>query len=267
MSPRAAGLGPALLLCTSIASCAASTSEAPAVAVAPGAASSDGPPSVSAAAATPRAADRAHAPAPVVDAGPAAPLERSMTDDERRRAISFPEAPRHRSSVLAGPARPSKLKPGNYACRTGAEYRLRPCAAYKDDAGFTWLEMPSSLIGFKAVAYDEGASLVLEGTSMDERPFGCFGCDERCTLEPGTCACQEMLPAGSRECLAQPSVVKLTASGGGWRGTLEYGSYFNRYEGAGAERHVAGWTREVVKLLVEVVPANRAAPPATGSKR
>lgn len=187
--------------------------------------------------------------------------------EERRRALSFPDAPRHRSSVLGGPPKPSKLAPGAYACRTGAEYRLRPCTVTKDDAGFTWIEMPSSLIGFRAVVYDEGASLVLDGASRDERPFGCFGCDERCSLEPGSCMCQEMLPGASRECLAQPITVKLQKSGPVWRGTLKYMTYLNSYEGTGDARHVSGWTRDEVKLVVEIAPANAAAPPSNTPKR
>jgi len=78
-------------------------------------------------------------------------------------AAPSPAAPvRHRSAVLGGAARPSRLPPGDYACRTGAEYNYRPCSITRDEKGFTWIDMPASLIAFRGVVYDEGARLVLD---------------------------------------------------------------------------------------------------------
>lgn len=164
-------------------------------------------------------------------------------------------APRHRSKVLDGDPRPSKLAPGNYMCRVDAMYKLRPCTVARDERGFTWLEMPDGLLGLKGVVYDDGGALVFDGTTAEERPFGCFSCQERCTTDPSSCGCTELMPDASRECLAQPIVARLTKQGSSWVGNVKYKTYFNHYEGDGAARHVTGWDPKDNTFLVEVAPA------------
>lgn len=194
--------------------------------------------------------------APAVAAEPpaepvASPSTASDADPSR-----VEDAPRHRAKVLDGPARPSKLAPGAYACRIDAMYRFRGCTVRKDESGFTWIDMPDSLLGLSAVVYDDGASIVLDGTSASARPFGCFSCQERCTTDPSSCVCQELMPAASRECLLQPLTAKLTKSGAIWRGSMRHVLYFNHYEGNGKDRRVTSWDTSSNAYLVEIAPAS-----------
>lgn len=185
----------------------------------------------------------ASAEAPEAGAAPsqAEPLERSV--------------PRHRSKSLDGAPRTSKLAPGNYVCRIDATYKFRPCSVTLDERGFTWLDVPSGLLAVKGVLSDEGNAVVFDGAPTEERPFGCFACQERCTTSPGSCVCQELLPDASRACLAQPVVVRLTKKGRGYTGWLDYTTYFNRYEGTGDARHVAGWDPQPNRFLFEIQPS------------
>lgn len=176
-------------------------------------------------------------------------------------------APRHRAKVLGGPARTSKLAPGNYACRIDAMYRFRACTVRKDEAGFTWIDMPESLLGLTAVVYDEGGSLVLDGTSASPRPFGCFACQERCSTDPSSCVCQELMPGASRECLLEPLTARLTKSGGVWRGNMRHVAYFNHYEGTGNDRHVTSWDKNPRTYLVEIAPVSALAPKLVDCKK
>jgi hypothetical protein len=171
-------------------------------------------------------------------------------------------APRHRSKVLDGPARSSKLAPGDYMCRVDAMYKLRPCTVTRDERGFIWLDAPGGLVHLKGVLYDDAAGVVFDGASGDARPFGCFSCQERCAAQPSSCACQELMPDASRECLARPLTVRLSRKGQSYVGTLPYTTYFNHYEGNGDARHVTGWDPHPNAFLVEITPAPRSAPPS-----
>ncbi len=193
-------------------------------------------------------APSSEAPADASASTEAAPSPREAEPLERT-------APRHRSKRLDEAPRPSKIAAGDYVCRIDAGYKLRPCSVTVDERGFTWLEIPSGLIPVKGVLSDEGNAVVFDGAPTEERPFGCFSCQERCTKEPGTCMCQELLPDASRECLARPVVVRLTKKGQGYTGWLDYVTYFNRYEGTGDERHVAGWDPQRNRFLFEIQPA------------
>lgn len=133
-------------------------------------------------------------------------------------------------------------------------YRFRPCFVSKDSEGFTWLAMPGSLLRFLGVVYDQGATLVVDGTSDDSRPFGCFSCQERCTENPGECVCVELLPGASRECLAQRLTAGLTRANGTWRGWMNHAGYFNHFEGVGEARHVTRWDVRRQSFLVEMAP-------------
>ncbi|AKV00619.1 hypothetical protein AKJ09_07282 [Labilithrix luteola] len=204
---------------------------------------------------------------PVADAGVEAarpsskPEPSAVAETEQKLAIGR-TAPRHHAKVLDGAPRPSKLAPGNYMCRIDAMYKLRPCTVTRDERGFTWLETPDSLLGLKGVIYDEGGGLVFDGTTAEERPFGCFSCQEHCTTDPASCACVELLPDASRECLARPIVARLTKKGSSWVGSLPYKTYYNHYEGEGAARHVTSWDTKDHTFLVEVAPAPAAKKPA-----
>lgn len=166
-------------------------------------------------------------------------------------------APRHRPSVLDGPPRPASLAPGAYACRVDRTYRLRPCTVSKDAAGHTRLEAPGGLVELTGVLFDEGGALVFEGTMGEDRPFGCFGCQERCSESPGSCACVELPEDASRACLAQPLRVRLTKQAGNRRvGVLAYDTYMNRYVGSGADRHPEGADVTKNQFVVEIAPAS-----------
>lgn len=168
-------------------------------------------------------------------------------------------APRYRSPVLDGPARPSRLAPGSYACRTDTGYNLRPCTVTKDERGFTWIDMPHSLHSFRGVVYDDHGELVIDGTSSEQRPWGCFSCQERCTIEADACGCTELLVGGSRECMMQPIIGRLRGAGSSFNGTLKHANYYNRYEGEGTARHVVGWEPKLETYKVTIAPASRAA--------
>ncbi len=200
---------------------------------------------------------------PPTEGPPSAPASVAGDSDAER----IENAPRHRSKVLDGPPRPSKLAPGTYACRIDAMYRFRACTVRKDEKGFTWIDMPESLLGLTAVVYDDGASIVLDGTSATPRPFGCFACQERCTTDPASCVCKELMPAASRECLLQPLTGKLTKSGAIWRGNIRHVAYFNHYEGPGTDRHVTSWDKTARSFLVEIAPASALAPKPADCKK
>jgi hypothetical protein len=154
----------------------------------------------------------------------------------------------------------SKLAPGAYACRIDAGYKLRPCTVRKDEKGFTWVDMPGSLLGLTAVVRDDGASIVLDGTSADPRPSGCFSCQERCSTDPSSCVCQDLMSGATRECLLQPLTARLTKSGAIWRGTMRHIGYFNHYEGSGQDRHVTAWDTRASTFVVEIAPPSALAP-------
>lgn len=194
-------------------------------------------------------------PVAIVDQPP--PPPRAAASDDRLET----SAPRHRAKVLDGQARPSKITPGSYMCRVDAMYKLRPCTVTRDEKGFSWLTTPGSLLELKGVLYDDGNAVIFEGATGEPRPFGCFSCDERCTDDPTSCVCQELMPDASRECLAQPLKVRLTRKGQGWSGTLAYKTYFNHYEGKGADRHVTGWDPSPNTFVVEIMPGARTTKP------
>ena len=47
-----------------------------------------------------------------------------------------------------------------------------------------------NLIGMRGVLYNDGEVVRFEGWPTDLRPFGCFSCQERCFIQPDSCACQ-----------------------------------------------------------------------------
>jgi len=197
-----------------------------------------------------------------VDARPVAVTDGAQPDASTDLPIAKSEprerveetAKRHRSPILDGAPRATRLPPGTYGCRSDAGYKYRPCTIAKDPSGFTHITMPGSLINLVGVLYDDGPALVIDGTNGDLRPFGCFICQERCSDEPGSCYCTEIHPDASRECLGQPLTVRLTKVGAIWRGTLSLVHYSNHYEGTGADRRPKGWDKERQSFVVEIAP-------------
>ncbi|MCC6217572.1 MAG: hypothetical protein IT376_22125 [Polyangiaceae bacterium] len=187
------------------------------------------------------------APAPVGPAPP--PTEQRLA--ELRETYS---APRHRPSLLDEPARPARVAPGRYRCAVSREYRLRTCLVEKDDAGRTLLTVEEgNLIAVRGVLYDDGPVVRFEGWLTEQRPFGCFTCQERCFVDPSGCVCQELAAEASRRCVGQPMKAELRGAGAHWRGPLHHTHYWNRYEGDGPNRHVVGYetTAERYELRLE----------------
>lgn len=201
----------------------------------------------------------ASSPEPAGRAGPVGPAPEvaSPPSAAEQRLAELREtyaAPRHRPALLGEPARPSRVAPGEYQCAVSREYRLRSCRVEKDDTGRTLLTIDEgNLIAARGVLWDDGAVVRFEGWLTEQRPFGCFACQERCFVEPAGCACVELATEASRRCLGQPMRAELRGAGGAWRGQLHHEHYWNRYEGEGAARHVAGWetTAERYELRLE----------------
>jgi hypothetical protein len=126
---------------------------------------------------------------------------------------------RHRSVVLEGTPRPARLAPGDYACLLVDDF-FKPCAVATDADGFTWIDAPRSALGLRGVAFDDGPTLVIEGSSSHERPFGCY----RTRFDVP----EELEPEASRECVEQPMVLTLVERDGTWSGTLPYAVYKKR---------------------------------------
>ncbi len=164
-------------------------------------------------------------------------------------------APRHVPSALTEPARPSRLKPGIYRCSVGDGYKLRECRVETDTAGRTLLEIgDGNLVAARGVVWDDGASSRFEGWLTDRRPFGCFSCQDRCYIEPGSCVCDTAPLAVARACIAQPVSIVLSGAGNQFKGKLSYSHFYATYEGVGGARHlVPGQTAQSfpVRLLFQ----------------
>lgn len=66
---------------------------------------------------------------------------------------------RHRPAALDEPAKRAGIKPGPYACRVDAMYKMRDCTVERDADGRTWLTVhEGNLIGMKGLLWDEGAA-------------------------------------------------------------------------------------------------------------
>jgi len=162
---------------------------------------------------------------------------------------------RYRPVLLSEAPATSSITAGDYLCKISKEYKLRPCTVRVDPKGHTMLTIPQSLIALEGVIYDEGDVVHFDGWQTEERPFGCFSCDPRCTVDPSSCMCDELPPAASAHCRAQPITFELQRKGSGWRGTMNYTSYSSRYEGEVPKRRVTGYETEVDSFVVEIKPA------------
>lgn len=161
---------------------------------------------------------------------------------------------RYRPRLLDEAPAPAAIAPGDYRCKVSREYKLRPCTVRVDERGHTRLTIPEALIALEGVVYDEGRGLRFDGWPTEARPFGCFTCDERCTVDPSSCACTELPPAASAHCLAQPVAIDFKADGKGWKGTLRWGIYYSRYQGDLPGRRPVGYEIRTEDLVVELRP-------------
>jgi hypothetical protein len=159
---------------------------------------------------------------------------------------------RYRPTLLDQAPAKASIQPGEYLCKISREYKLRPCSVTIDAAGHTILQAPLGLIAIEGVLYDEGEELRFDGWPMEPRPFGCFSCDERCTIDPSSCVCTELPAAASAHCVAQPITFSLKRGKAGWKGSLRWGSYYSRYEGAPPGRRQVGYEIEPLTMIVEL---------------
>jgi len=164
-------------------------------------------------------------------------------------------AAHYRPVLLSEAPASSSIGAGDYVCKISKEYKLRPCTVRVDPQGHTILTIPEGLIALEGVIYDEGDVVHFDGWPTEARPFGCFSCDPRCTVDPSSCMCDELPPAASAHCLAQPVTFELKRKGDGWRGMMNYTTYSSRYEGEVPKRRVTGYETEVDTFVVEIKPA------------
>jgi hypothetical protein len=115
--------------------------------------------------------------------------------------------------------------------------------------------MPRSALGFRGVVYDEGSTIVLDGSSALDRPFGCY----RGQFD----APVELEPEASQECVQQSLTTTLERQGDTWSGTLTFLVYKKRLAPPTsaapsatppALQPVAGWTVEKTRWPVTIGP-------------
>jgi hypothetical protein len=98
-----------------------------------------------------------------------------------------------------------------------------------------------------------------EGWLIEEQPFGCTSCQDRCYAYPGSCACDPLPAEAIRECLKQPLRITFRPAGAGrYQGSLEYSVYYNEYIGEGSARHAEGYVAKRERFDVLLV---KGAPP------
>lgn len=84
-------------------------------------------------------------------------------------------------SLLAEPARPTRVQPGIYACKVTTIYKLRDCWVHKDEAGRTLLTFaPDNLLSLSGVLYDDGPVVRYQATLLDNSDLtSCAGCERQ----------------------------------------------------------------------------------------
>lgn len=105
------------------------------------------------------------------------------------------------------PMRPSRVRPGRYACKLTLIYKLRPCWVYQDPEGRTLLEFsPDNLLHLGGVLWDDGAVVRFEGKLLSPSDvLGCAGCDQ------------------------QPLHAVLRGQGGKYTGVLTFRQYYDPF--------------------------------------
>lgn len=126
----------------------------------------------------------------------------------------------------------SPIPPGSYECQIDISYKFRPCEVVRDTNRQSTLRIPEGgLLALEGSINQEVDWILVEGRLTEARPFGCFSCQERCSQNPNSCECKELLPQASAECKIQPLHLLLRASGkGNWSGVLPYLVYYNKYQ-------------------------------------
>ncbi|MGE0320967.1 MAG: hypothetical protein AB7S68_01615 [Polyangiaceae bacterium] len=198
-------------------------------------------PAVSVAAQTPP-----EPPAAVVASDAQQPNAAEDTPEGRReRLLRIDRLTRPTPAAMNEPARPAKLKAGLYRCSVGEGYKLRDCLVEKDGEGRTLLEIGrGNLIAARGVIWDEGKGLHFEGYLTDDRPFGCFSCQDRCYIEPTQCGCQVAPFEVAEACVVQSVSIDFTGGGNTFRGEMTYHQFWPTFEGQGGERHLVVASRE-----------------------
>lgn len=208
---------------------------------------------------------------PAVVAQPVSQPEQTADTPEARRAelSAIDSAPRHQPSALTEPARPSRIKAGIYRCSVGDGYKLRECRVEKDADGRTLLEIGAgNLVSARGVVWDDGAASRFEGWLTDQRPFGCFSCQDRCYINPGSCGCDPAPLAVAKACVAQPVSILLNGAGNQFTGKLSYSHFYATYEGVGGARElVPGKTAQSypVRLMFQKALSSQGSCGAAGS--
>lgn len=82
---------------------------------------------------------------------------------------------------LDAEARPSRIKPGKYACKITSLYRLRDCTVTLNEQGHSLLEFAGdNLFGLKGVLYDDGAVTRYEAWLTEPSSlYDCEGCEKQ----------------------------------------------------------------------------------------
>lgn len=77
--------------------------------------------------------------------------------------------------------RPSRIQPGEYACKVTTIYRLRDCWVRKDAQGHTVLTFaPDNLLPLEGILYDDGPVVRFEGWLTEPSELvGCRGCEKQ----------------------------------------------------------------------------------------
>lgn len=101
--------------------------------------------------------------------------------------------------------RPTKIRPGLYACRIASMYKLRDCTVFRTAEGHTLLEFhPDNLLGLRGVLYDDGPVVRYEAWLTEPSTIvGCAGCEQ------------------------QPLYGMLRGNGGRYKGLLTFRNYYD----------------------------------------
>jgi hypothetical protein len=211
---------------------------------------------------------------PGVDANPPSTPEASASDDEgsekaepdRVEPTAVPDGPpslgknppasswpRYRPPLLDSPPAKASIPAGDYKCRIGKEYKARACAVAVE-GGHTRITIPEGgLIALEGVLYDEHDEVWLAGWPTEKRPFGCYSCQEKCSITPDECGCTEVPPSASRLCLAQPISAKLKATAKGWSGKMGWTGVDNNYAGTPPDRRMVAYELDHDEYVIQIL--------------
>jgi hypothetical protein len=109
--------------------------------------------------------------------------------------------------LLEGAPRPSRIRPGHYACKVDLMYKLRDCSVWKNDKGHTLLRFASdNLLALEGVLFDDGPVVRFEGWLYEPSTVvGCKGCEK------------------------QPMHAVFRGAGNRWQGLLKFRDYYDPY--------------------------------------